>query len=62
MPHQPDHSHMDLRIAECIMREKEPFDRYRPLPNDTIRRLNKDLIHPFYGYVDNYVDKCSNCG
>ncbi len=34
---------MDARLAERLERKKAQLDRYRPLPGDTVRRLNEDL-------------------
>lgn len=36
-------SSMDARLSERIRRKKAELDTYRPLPRDTIRRLNEDL-------------------
>ncbi len=55
MPHQPEHPHMDPRIAERITRKKEQLDRYRPLPHDTIHRLNEDL-RVFLTYHSNAIE------
>jgi hypothetical protein len=44
MPHKSDRPHMDPRLAERIKRKKAQLDRSRPLPSDTVRRLN-DFVH-----------------
>jgi Fic family protein len=46
---------MDPRVAERITRKKEQLDRYRPLPSDTIRRLNQDL-RVFLTYHSNAIE------
>jgi hypothetical protein len=43
MTRKSDHPHIDPRLAERIKRKKAQLDRYRPLPPDTVRRLNDDL-------------------
>lgn len=55
MPYQPDHSRMDPRLAERISRKKAQLDRYRPLPSDTVRRLNEDL-RVFLTYHSNAIE------
>jgi len=35
--------HIDSRLSERIQRKKALLDTYRPLPRDTVRRLNEDL-------------------
>ncbi len=34
---------MDPRLAARLHQKKERLDRYRPLPRDTVQRLNADL-------------------
>ena len=36
---------MHRRLTERVERKKAELDRYRPLPQDTVRRLNDDLLH-----------------
>ncbi len=55
MPHKPDRPHMDPRLAERIKRKKAQLDSYRPLPNDTVRRLNDDL-RVFLTYHSNAIE------
>src|SRR5438270_13427940 len=56
----PDPSHheqarMDARLAERVRRKKAQLDRYRPLPRDTVRRLNEDL-RVFLTYHSNAIE------
>src|SRR5947209_2701568 len=56
----PDTSHheqarMDARLAERLERKKAELDRYRPLPPDTVRRLNEDL-RVFLTYHSNAIE------
>ena len=56
----PDTSHheqapMDARLAERLERKKSQLDRYRPLPRDTVRRLNEDL-RVFLTYHSNAIE------
>ena len=46
---------MDPRLAERIKRKKTQLDRYRPLPRDTVRRLNEDL-RVFLTYHSNAIE------
>lgn len=46
---------MDARLAGRIQRKKELLDRYRPLPTDTVRRLNDDL-RVFLTYHSNAIE------
>ncbi len=55
MPHKPDRPHMDPRLAERIRRKKAQLDRSRPLPGDTVRRLNEDL-RVFLTYHSNAIE------
>src|SRR3989440_12385777 len=56
----PDTSHheqarMDARLAERLEHKKAELDRYRPLPRDTVRRLNEDL-RVFLTYHSNAIE------
>ena len=46
MAHTPDPKklRLDPRLAERLARKKAQLDRYRPLPPDTVHRLNDDLL------------------
>jgi Fic family protein len=55
MPHTPERPHMDPRLSERIGRKKTQLDRYRPLPADTVRRLNDDL-RVFLTYHSNAIE------
>lgn len=55
MPHKPDRPRMDPRLAGRITRKKAQLDRYRPLPRDTVRRLNDDL-RVFLTYHSNAIE------
>jgi len=55
MPHKQDHPHMNPRLTERLNRKKALLDRYRPLPNDTVRRLNDDL-RVFLTYHSNAIE------
>src|SRR2546426_3962537 len=46
---------MDRRLAERVERKKAELDRYRPLPQDTVRRLNEDL-RVFLTYHSNAIE------
>jgi Fic family protein len=46
---------MDPRLAGRIKRKKDQLDRYRPLPIDTVRRLNNDL-RVFLTYHSNAIE------
>ncbi len=52
----PSHQlHMDPRLAERLQRKKAVLDTYRPLPRDTVRRLNDDL-KVFLTYHSNAIE------
>src|SRR5215470_13406864 len=55
MPRTPDRPRMDPRLAGRITRKKAQLDRYRPLPRDTVRRLNEDL-RVFLTYHSNAIE------
>jgi Fic family protein len=57
MPDTSHHEHprMDARLAERLERKKAQLDRYRPLPRDTVRRLNEDL-RVFLTYHSNAIE------
>jgi len=55
MPRESEHPHIDPRIAERIARKKAQLDSYRPLPRDTVRRLNEDL-RVFLTYHSNAIE------
>jgi len=55
MPQKSDHPHMNPRLAERINRKKAQLDSYRPLPRDTVRRLNDDL-RVFLTYHSNAIE------
>src|SRR5437588_3107817 len=55
MPHKSDRPQMDPRLDKRIKRKKDQLDSYRPLPNDTIRRLNDDL-RVFLTYHSNAIE------
>jgi Fic family protein len=55
MPRKSDRPHIDPRLAERIKRKKAQLDRYRPLPPDTVRRLNDDL-RVFLTYHSNAIE------
>src|SRR5437660_1852216 len=55
MPRLPDRPHMESRLAERVRRKKAQLDRYRPLPRDTVRRLNEDL-RVFLTYHSNAIE------
>src|SRR6266567_7753724 len=46
---------MDRRLAERVGRKKAELDRHRPLPQDTVRRLNDDL-RVFLTYHSNAIE------
>lgn len=46
---------LDPRLAERLVSKKAQLDRYRPLPNDTVRRLNEDL-RVFLTYHSNAIE------
>lgn len=55
MAHKPDRPHMDPRLVERIKRKKAQLDGFRPLPSDTVRRLNEDL-RVFLTYHSNAIE------
>src|ERR1700730_3847241 len=55
MPQKSDHPHMNPRLAERINRKKAQLDSYRPLPQETVRRLNDDL-RVFLTYHSNAIE------
>ena len=55
MSNKQSRPHMDPRLAERIKRKKEQLDLYRPLPRDTVRRLNEDL-RVFLTYHSNAIE------
>lgn len=55
MSPKSDRPHMDQRLNERIRRKKAQLDLYRPLPNDTVRRLNEDM-RVFLTYHSNAIE------
>src|SRR5437588_10695252 len=55
MPHKSDRPQMDPRLDKRIKRKKDQLDSYRPLPRDTVRRLNADL-RVFLTYHSNAIE------
>src|SRR5436305_14644103 len=55
MPRQSDHPHIDPLLATRNSRKNAQLDRYRPLPADTVRRLNADL-RIFLTYHSNAIE------
>jgi len=55
MPRKSDNPHMNPRLSERIIRKKTQLDHYRPLPSDTVRRLNEDL-RVFLTYHSNAIE------
>src|SRR2546423_1749800 len=55
MPRQSDHPHIDPRLARRISSKEAQLDRYRPLPADTVHRLNEDL-RVFLTYHSNAIE------
>lgn len=51
----PDRPHMDPRLAARITEKKARLDSYRPLPSETIQRLNADL-KVFITYHSNAIE------
>jgi Fic family protein len=51
-PHKPL---LDPRLAKRLVQKKAELDRYRPLPPDTVRRLNDDL-RVFLTYHSNAIE------
>jgi len=39
----PKKPRLDPWLAERLAHKKAQLDRFRPLPSDTVRRLNEDL-------------------
>src|SRR5713226_9260556 len=50
-----EHPRMDTRLAERLARKKALLDSYRPLPKDTVKRLNEDL-RVFLTYHSNAIE------
>lgn len=55
MAQKSDQPHMDRRLAARIARKKAQLDSYRPLPRDTVQRLNNDL-RVFLTYHSNAIE------
>src|SRR5438552_16936787 len=55
MTYKSGRPHMDPRLMERIRRKKAQLDSYRPLPDDTVRRLNEDL-RVFLTYHSNAIE------
>jgi Fic family protein len=55
MAPKSERPHMDPRLAERIKRKKAQLDTYRPLPTDTVHRLNEDL-RVFLTYHSNAIE------
>ena len=55
MAPKSERPHMDPRLAERIKRKKAQLDTYRPLPTDTVQRLNEDL-RVFLTYHSNAIE------
>lgn len=55
MTQQSKRPYVDPRLAERISRKKTQLDLYRPLPRDTVRRLNDDL-RVFLTYHSNAIE------
>jgi hypothetical protein len=51
----PKKPRLDPRLAERLARKKTQLDRYRPLPPDTVKRLNDDL-RIFLTYHSNAIE------
>ena len=51
----PRKPRLDPRLAERLARKKAQLDRYRPLPSETVRRLNDDL-RVFLTYHSNAIE------
>ncbi len=51
----PDRPHMDPRLATRITEKKTRLDRHRPLPSETVQRLNADL-KVFITYHSNAIE------
>src|SRR5437764_1108304 len=50
-----EHIRMDNRLVARLERKKAQLDSYRPLPKDTVRRLNEDL-RVFLTYHSNAIE------
>src|SRR5260221_10722624 len=46
---------LDPRLAQRLVQKKATLDTYRPLPRDTVRRLNEDL-RVFLTYHSNAIE------
>lgn len=55
MPDKLNSPHMNPRLTERIKRKKAQLDLHRPLPSDTVRRLNEDL-RVFLTYHSNAIE------
>jgi Fic family protein len=55
MAPKSERPHMDPRLTERIKRKKAQLDAYRPLPTDTVHRLNEDL-RVFLTYHSNAIE------
>jgi Fic family protein len=55
MPTRSHSPHMDPRLAARIKQKKEQLDLYRPLPGDTVRRLDADM-KVFITYHSNAIE------
>lgn len=55
MRHQSDQPRMDPRLARRVQSKKARLDTYRPLPRDTVHRLNDDL-RVFLTYHSNAIE------
>jgi len=51
----PKKPRLDPRLAERLARKKTQLDRYRPLPPDTVKRLN-DYLRVFLTYHSNAIE------
>src|SRR5437016_8655326 len=51
----PRRSRLDPRLAGRLTRKKATLDRYRPLPQETVHRLNDDL-RVFLTYHSNAIE------
>src|SRR3989449_11341792 len=51
----PKKPRLDPRLAGRLARKKTQLDRYRPLPQETVRRLNDDL-RVFLTYHSNAIE------
>src|SRR2546430_11722451 len=55
MPGLEDPTHMHPRLFARVRRKKAQLDHSRPLPRDTVRRLNEDL-RVFLTYHSNAIE------